>query len=512
MQENGRQRAAKIDRLYYAAFDRFLYRKRWMGFFGLVVGLAYSAWMFTSTGASHVTTGDLSKPHFAWNQSGCEQCHLPNVPIRKDAWLGSEPSNIALNNQKCNGQCHAVTGHFEQQTKREIVARESCNTCHREHLGFDRSLVEVADTDCARCHANLASVALQPKRKKPVTSFSKEGHPEFAALITDSGTEAKDPGTIRFSHVQHMRPGQPKAKGGTDAKQPQLIEEKYRDRYNRITDKNLIQLICSDCHSRDVELNGYESLEWRAEDATNIASLAVQSTSHKLYKPVEFEKHCVACHELDGVPHGLNLDQTKQTINRLLPLKLLEYLKDRNPNLEPDALTQKAMSEESQEEIEGHEKRLNALLSDSSACLKCHQKAKDAESIVAPSNLKRKWFQNASFTHGSHLMVRCQECHAAPYTQSGDVFDSSIAGNTKSSDEASQVMIPKIEICQKCHIQDPKKRSEWFGSESSGKEKRVASADCVDCHRYHIDSPNKSVNPSLSMDAWHKFFASESLQ
>ena len=150
MQENGRQRAAKIDRSYHASLDPFVYRKRWMGLIGLLIAMAYSAWMFSSTGALHVTTGDLSQPHFAWNHSGCEQCHVSNVPIRKDAWGGGDPTNIALNNQKCNGQCHAVTGHFEQQTKQEIIATESCNPSHREHLGFDRSLVEVADRDCAR--------------------------------------------------------------------------------------------------------------------------------------------------------------------------------------------------------------------------------------------------------------------------------------------------------------------------------------------------------------------------
>lgn len=499
MQENGRQRAAKIDRSYHASLDPFVYRKRWMGLIGLLIAMAYSAWMFSSTGALHVTTGDLSQPHFAWNHSGCEQCHVSNVPIRKDAWGGGDPTNIALNNQKCNGQCHAVTGHFEQQTKQEIIATESCNTCHREHLGFDRSLVEVADRDCARCHANMADVALQPQGKKPVTNFSNKGHQAFASL-------AKDLGTIRFSHVQHMRPGQPKSPDGTDAKQPPMISMNFRDRYNRVTDKNLIQLVCSDCHSRDVEIKGYENLELPMEDNKDFLPMAVQSTSHKLYKPVEFEKHCIACHDLDGIPHGLNRDQTNQAINRLLPMKLLEYLKDRNPKLEPNALTQSAMSKESQEEIDGYELRLKALLSDANACLKCHQRAEAADSIVAPSDLKKKWFRDASFTHGAHLMVRCQECHDKPYDINNEVFDSSIEGNTKSKEESSLVMIPGIETCRRCHIQDSKERSQAFR-----KEKRVASADCVDCHRYHSDSPKKSANESLSIDAWHLFFASETL-
>lgn len=506
MQENGRQRAAKIDRSYHAAFDPFVYRKRWMSVLGLVVALAYSAWMFSETGALHVTTGDLSQPHYAWNQTGCEQCHVPNVPIRKDAWRGDDAKNIAINNQKCNGQCHAVTGHFEHLTRPEILSTQSCSTCHREHLGFNRSLVDVADSECARCHANLAEAALHPKGQKPVSNFSKQGdgHPEFASLKSD-------PGTIRFSHVQHMRPGQPKSLDGADAKQPEMIPAKFRDRYRRVSADNLIQLSCSDCHARDVPLQGYDGLERPQGDANNASALAVQSTAHKLYLPIEFEKHCAACHDLDGIPHGLNRDQTNRSIQSLIPVKLLEYLKDRNPKLAPNSLAQNAMTKEYQEEIEGHELRLKAVLSDDSACLKCHQTGDNPASIVAPSNLKKKWFQDASFTHGSHLMVGCRECHATPYAETGDVFDVSLPGNQKSSDEASHVMIPGIEKCRECHIQSPKERSQLFS-----KEKPVASADCVDCHRYHSDAPRQAPSKrlsetTLSETKWLPFFARERL-
>ena len=87
MQENGSQRAVKIERFYHKAFDPFIYRKRWMSFLGFLIGTAYSAWLLiSSNGALQVSTGELSQPHFAWNKTGCEKCHMPNVPIRKDAW------------------------------------------------------------------------------------------------------------------------------------------------------------------------------------------------------------------------------------------------------------------------------------------------------------------------------------------------------------------------------------------------------------------------------------------
>jgi|GEM_PF-754000 len=510
MQENGRQRAAKIDRSYHAAFDRFIYRKRWMGFLGLIVGLAYSAWVLMSpSGALHVTTGDLSQPHFAWNKTGCENCHLPNIPIRKDAWGGELITNISQNNSKCNGSCHAVTGHFESKTVQGVLASESCSTCHREHLGFDRSLVEVSDSDCSRCHANLASVTIPIQSgnviaKEPVTNFSKEkGHPEFASL------KEPDPGTIRFSHVQHMRPGQPKSPGGGDAKRLEMLPERFRETYkNRVNAEQLIQLTCSDCHSRDVELKGYEGLEL----ASVAPSAAIQSSSHMLYKPIEFDKHCAACHDLDGIPHGLDRAQTTQAINEVIPVRSLDFLKSRYKASDVAAIAEGKMSIEMEEELSARENRLQAVLNDGgTTCLKCHQKSVDPKLITAPSNLNKQWLRDASFTHGAHLMVSCKECHQGAHDKSNDVFDWEKDGNTKSEDEASKVMILGIAKCRTCHIQNAEKRSRLFGE-----QKHVASANCADCHRYHSDPPKSlpsadrsAPSASISLSEIQPFLANE---
>ena len=508
MKENGSQRAAKIDRLYHAAFDRFIYRKRWMGFLGLVVGLAYSAWVLMSpTGALHMTTGDLSQPHLAWNNSGCENCHVPNIPIRKDAWGGELLTNISQNNNKCNGSCHAVTGHFESKIVQGVLASESCGTCHREHLGSQRSLVEVSDSDCSRCHANLASVTIpiqagNATAKEPVTNFSNEkGHPEFASLTIP------DPGTIRFSHVQHLRPGQPKSPGGGDAKQLDMLPKRFRAQYeNRVNAEQLIQLTCNDCHSRDVELKGYEGLELAGVGP----NAAIQSSSHMLYKPVEFDKHCVACHDLDGVQHGLDRAMTTQAINEVIPAKLLDFLKSRDQASDVVSIAEGKLSIEMVEEISAREKRLKAVLhGGETTCLKCHQKSHNPEFIVSKSKLKTQWLRDASFTHGAHLMVSCKECHHGAYDKSEDVFDWEKDGNTKSVDEASKVMIPGIAKCRTCHIQNAEERSRLFGE-----QKYVASADCADCHRYHSDPPKSlpsavrsTPSAPISLSEIHRFLA-----
>ena len=340
--------------------------------------------------------------------------------------------------------------------------------------------------------------------KEAVNNFSKEnGHPEFASL------KEIDPGTIRFSHVQHMRPGQPKSPGGAEAKQLEMLPERFRTLYqDRIDPDQLIQLTCSNCHSRDVDLKGYEGLEL----ANASPSAAIQSSSHMLYKPVEFDKHCAACHDLDGIPHGLDRIQMKQAIDEVIPVKSLEFLKTRYNASDVDTLADGKMSKEMQEEIAAREARLKAMQGDGgTTCIKCHQKSDDPKLLVAPSNLKKQWLRDASFTHGAHLMVSCKECHPGAYDKSNDVFDWEKEGNTKSQDEASLVMILGIAKCRSCHIQDPVERSRLFGT-----VKHVASANCADCHRYHSDGPKElpstttaTSRAAVSLSEVHQFLASE---
>ena len=469
MQENGRQRAAKIDRQYYAVADPFVIRKRWLGVLGLIAGLAYSAWLFSSAGALHVSTGDLSQPHFAWNKTGCEKCHLPNVPIRTDALGGDSVANIAKNNQQCNGTCHNVTSHFLLQTKSEVHDAQSCSSCHREHLGANRSLVDIANQECSKCHANMQSVAVNTEKTQTIVKdFSAaSGHPEFASL-------SQDPGTIRFSHIQHMRPGQPATPGGREAKRLEMMPEKYRGRYqNRVDSNGFIQLVCSNCHDRDFELKGVEGLELGQADVA-----AAKSPSHRQYKSVDFEMHCAACHDMDGVPHGLDRASTNLAIQELVPRRQLEFFRDRGRTSVQDSSLKQVV----EQQVIERERRLQVLTSDlSSQCTKCHLAASaDSTSVVQPSGLKQSWLKGAMFSHGAHLMVSCKECHSQPYQ--------SVTGSVDAGSEAKQVMIDGIAKCRTCHIQDGRERAEAFRT-----NRHVASADCVDCHRYHVDSPSTSI-------------------
>ena len=475
MSRNGKQRAQRIDRQYHTLADRFVQRNRWFGVIGFLAAIAYSSWLFSSRGALQVSTGDLSRAHFAWNKTGCENCHLPFLPIRKDAFGGEVPETISQNNHTCNSTCHSVTDHFGRQTNPKVLASESCSSCHREHLGLNRRLVDVADNDCVRCHLKLEKIAVVTNTQfASVSNFSNsDGHPVFPFEKL-----GKDPGTIKFSHTQHLRLGQPKKPGDRTEKHIGNIPEKYRKQYqDRLGAGDLIQLRCSDCHERDVALPGYEELE-SFSPVLKDGRMGVRSNSHMLYKPIEYEKHCVACHDLGGVEHGLDRVQTQAAIESLMPVRLFESLKRRGIE-----------SKLTDVEIEGHSIRLNSLLTDKAeGCIKCHSSAEaTSSSIVQASNIVSRWLKDATFTHGAHLMVSCKDCHSAAYVQHERSIDSEM--------DASQIMIPGITSCRACHVQDAQERSSQFAN-----NKHVVSADCVDCHRYHVDPP-MSLSPSEMQSA-----------
>lgn len=469
----GKQRSQRIFRGYHALPDAHLAWKRWLGMAGLILGLAYSGWLLSKPGQRQISTGPLSQSHSAWNHSGCEQCHVPFNSIRHDSLWGSHAETLRVNNSACNGNCHKVTGHFESRTKQETLDSESCSRCHQEHLGLHRSLLDIPDSDCARCHTSLADVSNRQDASHSVANNFSTEHPKFSIESLP-----EDPGTILFSHIQHMRPGQPKTPGDGTEKKLANLPSAYRAQYaSRVDADDRIQLNCSDCHERDVALPGYEGLE--SLTAKVNSGLAMQSTSHRLYKPVEFEKHCVACHALDGIPHGRDRKQTLEAVNQQLPADLFEFFKQRGTDQPP-----------SESVIRERELRLQAFAnSKTEGCMKCHTPADDdSPSLVQPSRIPTRWLQGASFTHGAHLMVACIECHAEPYAVSNATVDS--------RQESNRIMIRGLEQCRTCHIQNPEQRASSFAN-----NQHVASADCIDCHRYHVDPPISGSGITQSGDS-----------
>ncbi len=504
MQETGKSRANRINRAYHAVPDPWVIRKRLWGGIAVVVACLFSCWLFASPrGALQVSTGELSHAHAAWNNTGCDNCHVPNVSIREDAIGGSHFTAIQETNTKCSA-CHAMTTHFAHRTTTQKLTLEGCARCHREHLGADRSPIDLGDADCVRCHDKLSTFSNRKlENDQPIKIFSaspnaplaikRAEHPPFRSLNQDTGT-------IKFSHRQHLRPGQPVHPGDRTEKKLSNLPERYRAKYKtRVAGpgpEGLIQLQCSDCHERDVPLAGYDDLEladWtpaQADHPKGAASKQVQSSTHALYTPVTFEKHCIACHDLNEVPHGLSRSLTEQAFDRLIPVKMFDQLRQREPHNESHAMDLELVDAE----YDDLKSRLSALNQQWAMCSKCHVNNDNPslDSIVLlsdqpnnPSGVPKRWFSNAVFTHSEHLMVGCKACHAKAYEDSD--------APVQSKEEAGWVMIDQIEKCRECHISDPEERSKRFsGNNRVHSNKHVASADCVDCHRYHVDPPNST--------------------
>jgi hypothetical protein len=102
------------------------------------------------------------------------------------------------------------------------------------------------------------------------------------------------------------------------------------------------------------------------------------------------------------------------------------------------------------------------LFHNGGGCRFCHFEAKrepaGIELAGLPSfdpvffhNGRSRWMPAARFHHERHRMLDCTECH-----------------NAKESSKTSDLLMPRLESCQKCHNRSVGARS-----------------DCAECHIYH---------------------------
>jgi NADH:ubiquinone oxidoreductase subunit E len=80
-----------------------------------------------------------------------------------------------------------------------------------------------------------------------------------------------------------------------------------------------------------------------------------------------------------------------------------------------------------------------------------------------------QWMPHAKFDHDSHHGFSCVSCHAKALT----------------STESSDVLLPGIETCKKCHAPGPEH----------------AESRCFECHTYHDWAKRKEVTPKFTLPA-----------
>jgi predicted CXXCH cytochrome family protein len=102
------------------------------------------------------------------------------------------------------------------------------------------------------------------------------------------------------------------------------------------------------------------------------------------------------------------------------------------------------------------------LFASGAGCAYCHVAETENSSLPKsmqapkyyPTGIRPRWFEKARFSHEKHpeTQVTCAECHAAG-----------------TSNKSSDVLMPKVQTCQRCH-------NTGVGARS----------DCVECHDYHF--------------------------
>ncbi len=511
-QPSGKSRSLRILLDYYK-HRGWLYWSRWIlsivaliltgGYAGLVVfGIAMRP---TSTSlppqtspnwlqrwAKHVNTGPLSRAHMGLEDQ-CHQCHSNDwlkQAIASDAVFSDPAMRLSHLTDACK-RCHATESHVALGNEKASRIDQDCVACHSEHNGRNFPIALVENPSCSQCHAGLQEFAAGSQLNPKIDAFNVETHAvgngkNFRSLQTDGGR-------IKFDHAQHMNPGQVESMNSSKgAFRADMLAAKWRNQYSA-NEQGLVQLACADCH-RIRTPNGDVAVDALA----NTSSATDREMSHH-FAPIQYEQHCVACHQMTFV------GQTDE----MLPL----------PHAAPRAETSRILAAKIQggritgdirvpKNVNPQEKPLTsndlAPLVDRvySQCEKCHLAADvaDAEIVkrlsrepLAPMVPQRRLL-HGSFDHGAHNKVDCTFCHDWKTLPQAD---------GKPIDHQT-VMIKGPESCVPCHRDQNLPAPSGFDPKTIGASDQpmLASDNCQLCHRYHWSrKPSQSLSSKTGTEA-----------
>lgn len=385
----------------------------------------------------------VSKAHAGFNRQ-CATCH--DQTWRPLMRLGGDDTS-SVSDQSCRS-CHDGPSHHAAQ-----ATESACADCHREHQG-KQVLAQVADRQCTSCHGNLEQHLLPGKETafhKSITNFNVD-HPEFKPSSPGKQDEAK----IRFTHGDHL-----KVDLAALRKQHPRLETKYA---------NKAALECIDCHQVD--------------------------NQRRYMKPIKYDDHCATCHQLTVTIVGAFTDpglqsaaaefrrqpalhQEPERVRAVLRDRFVQFAQmyklvpaDAKSKTEPRPLPWRKSMDVSAEAwtwATNQAQKNEALLfanqqwkqaseQQFTQCGHCHVEAKDAPMradglpTYEPTKIPARWYKHSVFNHGSHRMMRCDQCHDQALT----------------SQTAADILLPKMQLCQECH-----------------KQGGLARNACAECHLYH---------------------------
>ncbi len=479
--------AQRIDLNYFKRPTPLKRAKFWLSLLLPLLALVWIAERTIFKDSRVYSSGRMAEAH-AVLEKECAACHVQQA----GAFSAGAADTACLS-------CHDGPTHHEVASK-----KIGCVACHTEHRGRI-DIAAASNHSCAECHAGLRDAGGRSGYANSIHSF-EDGHPDFAALRPVGGTPARDPGTIKLNHAIHLKP------------------------IRRGPNGPVVNLECGDCHRPTAvhttwtyadpqHVNYTPSYARRIVDDTLPDGFLPLKPSkpqndRELMAPVKFATACAGCHSLafdkrfdEGVPHDKpdvvdgflfqkftayiaahpnelrevqnpNRDLTGKTLpprNRLLTpsqwvaqqVAIAEELLSHKTCAQCHALTMTPLQDTKIARWEA------AGLQDAG-----HPASAQAELVaaysarlpaIAASKITAHWMPHAKFDHDAHRSFTCVSCHERALT----------------STETSDILLPGIATCQKCHAP---------GSDH-------AESRCFECHTYHDWSKRKEVKPSFTLPA-----------
>ncbi|WP_370191342.1 cytochrome c3 family protein [Qipengyuania sp.] len=376
------------------------------------------------------STGQLSLAHHSL-ENNCEACHVePFVSVRDETCLAChrDIGDHADRNDLVRARGPMGTGEALLWQVAEIFGKEgpeACTTCHTEHEGAGR-MEPAAQQFCSNCHATmdtrLSDTALgnahdfgtaHPELQAVV--FAKIGSDKTRRVTLDG--QAQEASGLRFPHAMHLSEtnGVARMAGNLPA---------YGE-----------ALVCSDCHRRTADRNGF--------------------------LPVEMESACEDC-------HSLVYDKVGSTFRTLRHGDVAQMRADLIAmDRAPRAPVTRGLRRPGEFKRGGRYFQdfgrparnyigIAQALSEDGVCGECHiPTTSGGEATVMPVFQRDHYFLNARFDHEAHEQEDCTSCHAAD-----------------TSSKATDLLLPTLATCRECHM----------GAAAAAAE---VPSTCAMCHSYH---------------------------
>jgi hypothetical protein len=475
--------AQRIDLNYFKRPTPLKRAKFWLSLLLPLLALVWIAERTIFKDSRVYSSGRLSEPH-AVLEKECATCHVQTA--------GAFSSKAA--DSACLG-CHDGPVHHTV----DIVGRReiACAECHTEHRGRV-DISAASNQSCAECHLNLGANGGSSHYASNIRSF-EDGHPEFAAARNG----ARDLSNIKLNHAIHMK------------------------QIRRSPTGPLVQLDCADCHrpAASPRPTTYSDANYvgakisYGESPGPVPSVAMPlmpfrpSTGRELMAPVRFANACAACHLLtfdkrfeEGVPHD-RLDVVHAFLVKKFSAYIAAYPNELREMQDPARdLTGKPFMPGTRTVTSSQWVREKVIVAEEllwhKTCSQCHAivrgslastdiarwsagtvgwaprtqrvatilAAPGAEPPqIAPALTTLRWMPHAKFDHSAHTGFTCISCHSKALT----------------STESTDILIPGIATCQKCHAPGPEH----------------AESRCFECHTYHDWSKRKEITPKFALPA-----------